>query len=94
MKGKSVYKIPNGKLIKINLDYDDETNKITNICINGDFFAYPEEAIEIIEKELIHTNLIKEELEDKISFIIENKNFEFIGLNPEGLVEGIMMCIK
>lgn len=92
MQSKSVYKIPNGKLLKISLDYKD--NVISEIRIMGDFFAYPEEAIEIIEDELKNSYLNRETLLDKINSVIKDNNIEFIGLNPEGLTDGIMMCLK
>ena len=47
---KSIYKVPNGKLLKVSLDYDEVDNSIEQIRITGDFFAYPEESIELIEK--------------------------------------------
>jgi lipoate-protein ligase A len=94
MQSKSVYKIPNGKLIKIFLDYDDKNKLINNICITGDFFAYPEESIDVMEKILKNTLLTKKELLEKINSIIKKYKIEFIGLNAEGLVEGILRCIK
>ena len=94
MKAKSVYKIPNGKLIKIDLDYKKKTNKINKLNITGDFFAYPEEAIEILEKKLKHSFLNRESLLKKINSVIKENNIEFIGLNAQGLTEGIMMCLK
>jgi len=92
MHSKSVYKIPNGKLLKISLDYTN--NVISEIRIMGDFFAYPEEAIEIIEDELKNSALNRESLLNKINSVIKDNNIEFIGLNAEGLTDGIMMCLK
>ena len=92
MKSKSIYKVPNGKLLKISLDYNDDI--ISKIRIMGDFFAYPEEAIEIMENELKNSSLNRESLLDKINSVIKKNNIEFIGLNAEGLTEGIMMCLK
>jgi lipoate-protein ligase A len=92
MQSKSIYKIPNGKLIKIFLEFDK--NLIKNISITGDFFAYPEEAIEIIENELKNTILNKKILYKKIDYIIKKNNFEFIGITAEGLTEGIFRCLK
>jgi hypothetical protein len=86
MQSKSVYKVPNGKLLKIFLEFDEKKNSIKNITITGDFFAYPEEAIETMEDKLKNT-LLKREI------LIKN-NIEFIGLNSEGLTEGILMCLK
>jgi len=86
--------VPNGKLLKIFLEFDEKSNLITDINITGDFFAYPEEAIETMENELKNTLLKREFLLGKINSVIKNYNIEFIGLNAEGLTEGIMMCLK
>jgi lipoate-protein ligase A len=94
MISKSVYKVPDGKLLKIFIDYDEQNRLIKKINITGDFFAYPEESIECIEKELINTSPKKDILLSKINSIIEKNNIEFIGLNSEGLVEGILRCLR
>ena len=94
MQAKSVYKVPNGKLLKIFLEYNEKNNSITSISITGDFFAYPEEAIEVIENNLRNILMNREILIEKISSIIKEKNIEFIGLNAEGLTNGILMCLK
>ena len=94
MNSKSVYKIPDGKLLKISLDYNDKNKKILGLLITGDFFVYPEEAIEILEKKLVSTMLNEKILKDKINNVIRENKIEFIGLNTEGLVTGIMMCLK
>ena len=93
MKSNSIYKIPDGKLLKIFIDYDEKNNQINKISITGDFFAYPEESIEYLENELISTSIEKDVLLTKINSIIRKKNMEFIGLNSEGLVEGILRCL-
>ena len=94
MNSKSVYKVPNGKLLKIKLEYDENTNNIENIKITGDFFAYPEESIEIIEEKLKNIQIEKNTLFEKIQSIINEYEIEFIGLDAEGLTEGILMCLK
>jgi hypothetical protein len=94
MQNKSVYKIPNGKLLKISLNYNKKNNTINQISIMGDFFAYPEEAIEALEDKLKNTVLKKDKLIEKINFVIKENNFEFIGLDSEGLAQGILMCLK
>jgi len=94
MQNKSVYKIPNGKLLKISLTYSKKNNTINQIRIMGDFFAYPEEAIEVLEDKLKNTVLAKDKLLERINFVIKENNFEFIGLDAEGLAQGILMCLK
>jgi hypothetical protein len=92
MQSKSVYKIPDGKLLKISLNHTN--SKITEIRIMGDFFAYPEESIEIMETKLKDSYLNRESLLDKINSVINDNNIEFIGLTAEGLTDGILMCLK
>ena len=94
MQSKSVFKVPNGKLLKIFLEFNEKNNSINNINITGDFFAYPEESIEIIENELKNISLNRTKLLKKINSIIQENNIQFIGLNAEGLTEGILMCLK
>jgi lipoate-protein ligase A len=92
MQSHSIYKVPQGKLLKISLDYDEKKNVIIDIRITGDFFAYPEEAIELLEKKLKDTVLDRVDLLDKISSLIVENHIQFIGLNAEGLTQGILMC--
>jgi lipoate-protein ligase A len=94
MKSKSIYKVPNGKLLKIFLDYDQSSVSINSVCITGDFFAYPEESIEIMEKRLKNSKLNRKHLIEKIQFIINENDIEFIGLDAQGLTDGILMCLK
>jgi hypothetical protein len=94
MQSNSIYKVPNGKLLKIFLDYNEKNKRINTVRITGDFFAYPEEAIEIIENNLKKMILEKNLLSSKISSVIKENNIEFIGLNAEGLTKGILMCLK
>ena len=94
MNAKSVYKVPNGKLLKIFIDFNVKKNTIKSINITGDFFAYPEESIELIEKNLKNVKLDRSILLDKINLIIKEYNIEFIGLNSEGIIEGILMCLR
>ena len=93
MQSKSIYKIPNGKLLKVFLDYDKKRNSINKICITGDFFAYPEEAIELVENKLKNTMLERKLLHEKIQSMVTRHNIQFIGLNAEGLTEGILRCL-
>ncbi|HUS99168.1 MAG TPA: lipoate protein ligase C-terminal domain-containing protein [Candidatus Thermoplasmatota archaeon] len=92
MRFQSTYKVPQGKLLKISIEFDEKNNVIRDIRITGDFFAYPEEAIELMEKKLRNTVMEKERLQETISSIITQYHIQFIGLNAEGLTQGILMC--
>jgi hypothetical protein len=92
MRSSSIYKVPQGKLLKISVEYDEKTNVIMDIRIMGDFFAYPEEAVELMETKLRNVLMKREQLMEKISSIITEHHIQFIGLNAEGLTQGILMC--
>jgi len=92
MRSHSVYKVPQGKLLKISVEYNKKNNVIKNIWITGDFFAYPEEAIELIETKLRNTVLEQEQLQEKICSIITEFHIQFIGVDVESLTKGILMC--
>lgn len=94
MQSRSVYKVPKGKLLKICLEYDETSNLIDEINITGDFFAYPEEAVESMEDKLKDTPLEKEILFKKIDSVVREQNIQFIGVDVEGLTKGILMCKK
>ncbi len=94
MNSRSIYKVPGGKLLRISLDYDEKTNRIQQIKIMGDFFAYPEEAIETLEVMLKDTDIERGVLRNKIQSIINEYRIQFIGLDAEGLTQGIVMCIR
>lgn len=94
MLSKSIYKVPDGKLLKIALTYDKKNKSIDKISITGDFFAYPEESIETMENELKNTYLQKDSLMLKINKVIEENGIQFIGLDAESLTTGILMCLK
>jgi hypothetical protein len=78
------------KLIRIMLEYDETENTINWITIAGDFFLYPEEALEILEAALIGTRLHREALNQ----VIENclKNYEVYGFDSTSLTEAILGC--
>ena len=88
MQGKSTLKVPNGKLLKIFLEYEGE--KISKIKITGDFFIHPEETIEELEKELVDVNF--NNLKEKIDNFFDKNKPEVFGITKESLEEAIKMC--
>jgi len=93
MQSRSVYKVPHGKLLKISMDYNRETSTIDTLNITGDFFVYPEESIEKVEEQLVGTLLERNHLLKKIQSIIDQYHIECIGVDAEGLTEGILLCV-
>lgn len=88
---KAIYKVPNGKLLKIFLE--DSAGKISSIKITGDFFLYPEENLEKLENYLIGAVLKKEELSAKIEEFLKTAPTTFFGLDTESLIFTILNAI-
>ncbi|HEX2107265.1 MAG TPA: lipoate protein ligase C-terminal domain-containing protein [Nitrososphaera sp.] len=72
------------------LEYDETENTINRIIITGDFFLYPEEALETLETSLIGTRLERKTLKQ----VIENSldNTEVYGFDSTSLTEAILGC--
>ena len=87
-RAHNVYK--SHKLIRIMLEYDETENTILCITIAGDFFLYPEEALETLEAGLIGTKLEKETLKQEIDMCL--KNSEVYGFDSKSLTEAILGC--
>lgn len=85
---KALYKVPNGKLLKIFLE--EKEGKISDIKITGDFFTYPEERIERLEQELKGTSLQATALTFRIREFFLNFPTELFGVDEESLVTTIL----
>ena len=90
MLGKSVYKVPDGKLLKISLEFQGE--KIISVKITGDFFLYPEGGIEAIEKSLSGKKLDRKLIAGEVSRAVQKNSIELFGINAEGIAEGILLA--
>jgi hypothetical protein len=87
-RAHNVYK--SQKLIRVMLQYDEIDNTIHSITIAGDFFIYPEEALETLEEDLMGTKLQRDILKNKIDMSL--KNSEAYGFNSITLTEAILGC--
>jgi len=87
--GKNIFKA--GKLIKIDVKYDD---KIIDIKIHGDFFLYPEDALEKLQSQLINTKINKQDIQNCIDNILAKEKIEPFGFTSEQLAEAIIGACK
>ena len=87
---QAIYKVPDGKLLKVFLEKEEE--RIQTITITGDFFMYPEEKIEELERMLVGEELHEEKLHRSIQTFVEQEGLELFGVDIESLVQVILMC--
>lgn len=90
MKGKSSVKVPNGKLVKAEVDVKDDT--IRDVKIRGDFFIEPPEALEELEEVL--EGLDSDASEDEIVAAINQLDGKMIGFSAEHVAEAIQEAVK
>ncbi|MGH9997642.1 MAG: lipoate protein ligase C-terminal domain-containing protein [Nitrososphaeraceae archaeon] len=90
IKTHNIYK--SKKLIKISLEYDEDSKIINSITITGDFFLYPEETLDELEDNLIGTKLGKDEIKQKIEKCLNRS--EAFGFDSESLTDAILGCLK
>lgn len=88
MQHEILKKIPNGKLIRLKIDADETINQIK---ITGDFFLYPEESIEEIEKNIagIAVNSPAEIYAQRIHQSLAAHGAAFIGVTTEDIANAI-----
>jgi lipoate---protein ligase len=87
-RAHNIYK--SQKLIRVTLEYDETENTINWITIAGDFFLYPEDALETLEADLIGTKLEREILKQQIDNSL--KSSEAFGFDSISLTEAILGC--
>jgi lipoate-protein ligase A len=87
-RAHNIYKTQ--KLIRVMLEYDETENTINRIIITGDFFLYPEEALEALETGLIGTRLERKTLKQVIDNCLDNT--EVYGFDSTSLTEAILGC--
>ena len=80
------------KLIKVSLEYDEDSKIINSITITGDFFLYPEETLDELEDNLIGTKLGKDEIKQKIEKCLNRS--EAFGFDSESMTDAILGCSK
>ncbi len=91
MQRKFKYKVKNGKLLEIRIEFDDS---IKSIKILGDFFIYPSDGLEKIEDALIGLTLDKDTIENAVKNIMHKQKIESIGIDPESIAFAIIEASK
>jgi len=85
--GYSEFKAPKG-VIKVELELAGR--KISRISLSGDFFMYPEEAIDALERALVGTEASRAPLLSAVQSFYEKTGARTPMLEPEHWVEAIM----
>jgi hypothetical protein len=76
-------KVPNGKLLIIKAEIED--NKLVNVKIQGDFFFYPEDKLNLFEDAVLMTSI--ENLKEVLDDIVQNNNLKLVGLTTDAVCQ-------
>lgn len=89
MRGKASRKIEEGKLVRVELEYD---NVIIDAKISGDFFIQPPEALESLERVLegMGTDIDKESVVEKL----EEVDARLIGFSREDVADCVLEVVR
>jgi len=86
------YKLPGGKLVIVDFAVADDT--LRDVVVSGDFFLYPEEALEPIRAALegIPTTLSEADVAARVRDAIA-PDVELIGATPEGIAIAVARAL-
>lgn len=85
---KAEYKVPGGKLLACDVEYE---SKITSIKLSGDFFMHPEPAIIDLEKVILGKK--REELPTVVTGFFDNPDLTIFGAASMDFVKVIEMAL-
>ena len=89
IKARNTYK--SKKLIRVSLEYNESSMIISSITITGDFFLYPEEALEKLEVNLIGAKLDRDVIKETIEKSLNQS--EAFGFDSESMTDAILGCL-
>jgi lipoate-protein ligase A len=86
------YKTPGGKLVRVDVEVTD--GALRDVVVSGDFFLYPEEALEGITGALqgIPVDLAEREIAERVSAAISDGT-EWLGSSPEALAIAVRRAL-
>lgn len=88
--GKCTYKVPNGKLLKVTVEYEEEG--IEKVRIKGDFFIHPEESLDDLETALKGIEYDRKIITDKVGEFFSKEGVIAFGITPKAVVDALMKC--
>lgn len=86
------FKTPGGKLVRVDFDVDD--GRLANVVVSGDFFLYPEEAIDDIRGALegASASLTETDLAITVASALP-AGVEWLGSSPAALATAVRRAL-
>lgn len=81
-----IYKVPAGKLLKIKCEVTDGV--VNNFELRGDFFMYPEAALQELEQFVIG-RILDENFVGELGAFIERNEINLFGFAPQDIYDAL-----
>ncbi len=93
MRGSAKFKVPNGKLLEVRVEYD---GSVRELQILGDFFIYPEGSLRDIEELLVGTQVGEGEggISGRIQHFVEANNVTFVGITSDSVAKTLIAAVS
>ncbi|HNT30474.1 MAG TPA: lipoate protein ligase C-terminal domain-containing protein [bacterium] len=91
-QGYAVFKIPEGKLLKVKLTYEAEDTIIEAVQLLGDFFVHPEDGIEAVEQALRGVRLEEAAISEAVTACVAERSIDLLGITAAGIAHTILMA--
>ncbi|MCF2138137.1 MAG: hypothetical protein K9W43_12975 [Candidatus Thorarchaeota archaeon] len=89
---RAQYKVPGGKLIKVQVTLSDAT--IQQIQFTGDFFLHPESALVGLEEALIGEQVDETSLSERIDAFFREQGVQVIGCSAQDFAHVIALAFS
>jgi lipoate-protein ligase A len=91
--GRAAHKVHGGKLIKAEVDFAHSVNYVK---LTGDFFLYPEEAIEKIEASMrgMDADLTDGDIAQRIKRVVEEHNIILFGVTEDAIAKVVKEAMR
>jgi lipoate-protein ligase A len=93
LHGQAMRKAPGGKLLRVDVDYSEQVERVR---LTGDFFLFPEDAVEALEAGLAGFPLgsAVSQFVDKIQSVLAQTQAELYGISPTDIAETLLEALK
>jgi len=89
---KGVYRVPNGKTIRVCVEYQDD--KLKTVVFTGDFFIEPGEAVDELGEYLSGVKTSSDEITRKVEEFFRKKDIWLYGAKPIDFAKALIKTLK
>lgn len=94
MEGESSRKVPGGKLVRARVRFGED--RIESVKLTGDFFLYPEEALDRVEDAIAGKPVDSDhvDLAETVEYALEDAEAELVGIGPDDVAIAVLDAME